>query len=223
MHLDLQFIDVATCRPADLVVDVWSANATGQYSGVSDPTQHSGLNTTWLRGVLQSDADGVVQFDTLFPGHYAGRATHEHVLAHSGGAILPNGTYAGGRVSHIGQLYFDEALRDVVEAAYPYNTNTLPKSRNLDDFWIAPSATPESDPFLEYVLLGERIEDGILAWMSIGVNASADWSALGGPASNWAADGGHDNPGGGWGGMFPKPGKREAEAEGEAELEAAQD
>src|SRR5438046_1868363 len=35
MHLELQFIDVKTCEPATgLLVDIWSANATGVYSGV---------------------------------------------------------------------------------------------------------------------------------------------------------------------------------------------
>ncbi|OBT66809.1 hypothetical protein VE03_04090 [Pseudogymnoascus sp. 23342-1-I1] len=205
LYLDWQFIDISTCLPADLIVDTWSANATGQYSGVSDPTEYSGLNTTFLRGVQQTDADGVVQFTTIFPGHYWNRATHQHVLTHSGGALLPNGTYAGGHVSHIGQLYFDASLRAVVEAAEPYNTNTLPLTTNEEDVWIGPSATDVVDPFFDYVLLGERIEDGILAWMEMAVDGTANWDAVAGPAAFWTEEGGRDNPDGGWAGMFPTP------------------
>jgi protocatechuate 3,4-dioxygenase beta subunit len=32
------------------------------------------LDNTFHRGIQQSDADGVVTFETLFPGHYTGRA-----------------------------------------------------------------------------------------------------------------------------------------------------
>ena len=48
-----------------MLVDLWHANATGYYSGVTDG---AGLNTTFLRGVQLSDKDGVANFETLFPG-----------------------------------------------------------------------------------------------------------------------------------------------------------
>lgn len=66
LHLELQIIDVTTCEPADVLIDVWSCNATGAYSGVSAAGQ-AGLDTTFLRGVQPTDQDGVVRFDTLFP------------------------------------------------------------------------------------------------------------------------------------------------------------
>lgn len=50
--------------------------ADGNGVGYSDPAN---LDTTFLRGIQQTDADGAVQFDTLFPGHYTGRAPHTHV------------------------------------------------------------------------------------------------------------------------------------------------
>lgn len=72
---DLQFIDVDTCEPlAGVWADVWNANATGVYSGVvqqgnGNADDTSNLNNTFLRGIAQADDDGVVQFNTLFPGH----------------------------------------------------------------------------------------------------------------------------------------------------------
>ena len=72
MHLEFQFTDVNTCEPlSGLLADIWAANATGVYSGVA-ATGQGGLNSTFLRGLQQSDEDGVVSFETLFPGHYTG-------------------------------------------------------------------------------------------------------------------------------------------------------
>lgn len=53
------------------------------YSGVvangnGNSADATNINNTFLRGIQQSDADGVVKFETLFPGHYTGRATHIH-------------------------------------------------------------------------------------------------------------------------------------------------
>ena len=71
LHLEIQFVDVTTCKPtpAPLFIDIWQCNAAGVYSGVSAGGQ-GGLKTTFLRGVQPTDGDGVVEFDTLFPGHY---------------------------------------------------------------------------------------------------------------------------------------------------------
>ncbi|EKG18301.1 Intradiol ring-cleavage dioxygenase [Macrophomina phaseolina MS6] len=74
LHLDLQFVDVNTCEPVpNLYIDIWAANATGVYSGIDVSNGQGGLNTTFLRGVQESDDDGVAQFDTIFPGHYEGK------------------------------------------------------------------------------------------------------------------------------------------------------
>lgn len=72
---DIQFIDVSTCEPLSGVwADVWNCNSTGVYGGVQSSGNGNGndasnLNNTFLRGIAQTDSDGVVQFDTLFPGH----------------------------------------------------------------------------------------------------------------------------------------------------------
>jgi len=106
IHLDMQFIDVATCEPIpDMLVDIWHSNATGVYSGVNGG---GGLNSTFARGVQATDKEGVTKFDSMYPGHYVGRTIHIHVLTRRGGEVLPNGTYTGGTVNHIGQLYFDQ-------------------------------------------------------------------------------------------------------------------
>lgn len=133
VHYELQFVDISTCKPAtNILVDVWSCNATGVYSGVSAAGQ-GGLSSSFLRGVQPTDADGVVEFDTIFPGHYSGRATHEHIITHTGATVLANGSYSGGHVSHLSQLFFDQALINAIEKLAPYNTNTIPQTTNNAD------------------------------------------------------------------------------------------
>lgn len=193
LHLELQFIDISTCEPADVLVDIWSCNATGRYSGVSAAGQ-GGLGSTHLRGVQPTDAHGVVRFATVFPGHYAGRASHQHLVAHAGAQRLPNGTYAGGAVAHLSQLFFDQALRDAVEALPPYAGNRVPATANLADGFTGYASSSAYDPFLNYVVLGTRLSDGLFAWHELGINTSANWDAYATYASIWAEGGGSENP-----------------------------
>lgn len=66
LHIEMQFVDINTCLPvSELAADVWHCNSTGFYSGVE---QENTLDETFLRGVQLSDDEGVVAFDTLFPG-----------------------------------------------------------------------------------------------------------------------------------------------------------
>jgi len=80
-----------------------------------------------------TDSEGIAAFDTLFPGHYQGRATHIHLMAHHGGTLLANNTFQGGNVTHTGQLFFQDELKDAVEATSPYNTNTQAVTTNDED------------------------------------------------------------------------------------------
>ncbi|CAJ2512404.1 Uu.00g054190.m01.CDS01 [Anthostomella pinea] len=193
MHLELQFIDINTCEPADVLIDVWSCNSTGQYSGISAGGQ-GGLDTTYLRGVQLTDDEGVVNFDTPFPGLYEGRATHQHIIVHVGSEILDNGTYTGGVVAHLSQLFFDQKLRDAVESLAPYNTNEIPVTSNVEDLFGGYASTAEYDPFMNYVVLGNSLESGLFAWTELALNTSSNWDFYAPYASTWAAGGGSDNP-----------------------------
>jgi protocatechuate 3,4-dioxygenase beta subunit len=48
------------------------------YPGNGDAKDLRLINTTTLRGVQFTDADGIAAFDTVVPGHYAGRTNHVH-------------------------------------------------------------------------------------------------------------------------------------------------
>ncbi|RAK96858.1 intradiol ring-cleavage dioxygenase [Aspergillus ibericus CBS 121593] len=215
LYLDVQLIDTSTCEPVpEVYIDLWHCNATGVYSGVAasgngDSSDTSNLDATFLRGIQQTDSDGVAQFTSIFPGHYTSRATHIHVLSHTPNdtTVLANNTLSGlstTHANHVGQLFFDQDLITKVEETSPYNTNTQDLTENADDSILSEEADT-IDPFVEYVLLGDDVSDGIFGWIALGVDVDADSEIT--PAAEYTADGGVENDssssgmGGGSGGM----------------------
>ena len=59
------------------------------------------------------------------------------------------------------------------------------------------------DPLMEYALLGDGVEDGILAWITVGIDVSADHSVS--SAATWTEHGGVANAGGMGGGPGGSP------------------
>lgn len=221
MYLDIQVIDTNTCEPlSGAAFDFWHANSTGVYSGIvasgnGNSADATNINATFLRGVQETDSDGVVQFLSTVPGHYDGRCNHAHIIAHAPGAweLLSNNTISGStQAAHVGQLFFDQDLLTEVEAVEPYTSNTQAHTLNSADSILAEEAATV-DPFVEYVLLGDSISDGIFAWITVGVNATADHTVS--AAASYGADGGVANanamggaggaPGGGMGGNGTAP------------------
>lgn len=192
LHLDIQFVDVSDCSAvSDLVVDLWHCNATGVYSGVSAEGQ-GGLDSTFCRGAQISDAEGVTQFDTVFPGHYTGRVTHIHILSTNDAQVLSNETYEGGVATHIGQLFFDPDLVAGVEAVAPYSSNAQSFTDVLDDGIAAGEATSDYDIFVDYAFLGDQPSDGILAWITVGIDSTANHTDQATPAAHYYEGGGKD-------------------------------
>ncbi|RLN94698.1 hypothetical protein BBJ28_00007737 [Nothophytophthora sp. Chile5] len=198
LYAELQIVDVNTCEPVEnLYVDFWHCNATGVYSGVvangnGDTSDASNINNTAFRGLAPTDADGLVGFTSVFPGHYTGRATHIHILGSYNGTVLDNSTYSGGVGAHVGQIFFDQDLISQVEATGVYATNTQDLTLNAGDNIYAESAATGFDPVVEYALLGDTVADGIFAWISVGVDMTLAKSVS--AASTITATGGVANP-----------------------------
>ncbi|MDT2008996.1 intradiol ring-cleavage dioxygenase [Rhodococcus opacus] len=84
----------------------------GSYS-VGDSEATTTDDGTYLRGAQTTDANGIAQFTTVFPGWYTGRTTHIHLKVHiDKKTVLTT------------QLFFDEALLDEVYATAPYSDHT---------------------------------------------------------------------------------------------------
>jgi hypothetical protein len=111
------------------------------------------------------------------PGHYESRATHTHLLTKTNVTVRSNGTTgADGAVTHIGQLFWPEDLKAVVEATAPYFPNTQAYTTNDEDMRSIVRAKDDFDPFPEYLYLGDDISDGLMAWIRIGINATVDYT-----------------------------------------------
>ncbi|UXR64537.1 intradiol ring-cleavage dioxygenase [Bdellovibrio bacteriovorus] len=74
--IQLNLLDVnSACAPlAGYVIYLWHCDINGKYSMYSSGVTQE----TYLRGVQQTDTNGQVAFQTIFPGCYDGRMTHVH-------------------------------------------------------------------------------------------------------------------------------------------------
>jgi protocatechuate 3,4-dioxygenase beta subunit len=122
--LELKVVDAETCKPLDgASVEIWHADATGNYSGFGAATS----NRTFLRGQQRCDKEGVAVFRTIYPGWYPGRTTHIHVKVHVKGATV-----------HTGQLFFSDAATEKVNAGkQPYAQRGQPDVTNGEDMIYA--------------------------------------------------------------------------------------
>jgi protocatechuate 3,4-dioxygenase beta subunit len=118
--LSLKVLNANTCRIVkNATVEIWHCDAVGVYSGAiaNNP------GTNFLRGGQKTNAKGIAQFKTIYPGWYQGRAVHIHVKVH-----------VSGRVVHTGQLFFPAAITEAVYANEPYRSHgTSPDTTNAQD------------------------------------------------------------------------------------------
>lgn len=63
-----------------------------------------------------------------------------------------------------------------------------------------------TDPFIEYVLLGDNVSDGVFGWLAFGVDTSASYNAS--AAATLTGNGGVENANGGQMGGGPNGGAR---------------
>ena len=115
-----------SCTPIEgAQVDIWHCDANGQYSGVSD----QGFDTTgskFLRGYQLTNANGGVQFQTIYPGWYSGRSVHIHFTIRTKGADNQDYQFTS-------QFFFDDNLTDQVHALPPYASKGQRDTRNAND------------------------------------------------------------------------------------------
>ena len=99
-------------------------------------------------------------------------------------------------------MFFDQDLVTLVEATEPYASNTQQLTTNAEDNIFSGEAEGY-DPVVEYVLLGDDISEGIFAWISFGMDATAAYNIS--AAAYWTANGGVVNPDAGAGGPGGPP------------------
>lgn len=127
LRLKLRVLQVSAgaCVPLEgAVVDLWHCDAEGVYSDVTD-RGFSTVGQKFLRGSQITRADGTVEFITIYPGWYQGRAVHAHFK-------IRNSTDPQS-YEFTSQLYFDDALSDQVHAQDSYSSRGQRDVRNGRD------------------------------------------------------------------------------------------
>lgn len=117
------------CEPLEgALVDLWQCDATGKYAGVKDIINDLFDETgkKYLRGYQLTDANGVAEFLTIYPGWYEGRAVHIHFK-------IRTDPDSDAGTEFTSQLYFDDDLTDRVMNAGPYAGREGERPRNEDD------------------------------------------------------------------------------------------
>jgi len=161
LDLKITVVDATGCTPIkDAAVDVWHCDAVGVYSGFSQSGaggpgggQSATDEQTFLRGTQVTDANGLGEFRTIYPGWYRGRAVHIHTKVHVGGSVV-----------HTGQLFFDDGLTDQVYQSAPYSSRGTPDVRNsADDIYRSAGAasavlavTPSAQGYTGEITVGVK-------------------------------------------------------------------
>lgn len=178
-------LNANACVPLSGVqVDVWHCDADGVYSGVNDP----GFSTegeNWLRGYQITDENGLVEFMTIYPGWYSGRAVHIHFK-------MRTDPDADSGYEFTSQLFFPEDITDRVHAQAPYADKGYRNVLNEND-----SIYNESGDQLLLNLVEE--DDGYAAIFDIALDLSAPAAEdpmAGGPRGGNGSNGGRPPQGG---------------------------
>lgn len=119
--------------------------------------------------------------------------------------VNANSTLSGGHVTHVGQMFFDQDLITLADTVEPYASNEQDVTSNSDDSILAEEAE-DVDPFVEYVMLGDDISEGLFGWLAFGMDSTNSYNIT--PAAYWTEDGGveNENSGGMGGGPGGGPG-----------------
>ena len=171
LALRLRVIEAGSCTPiAGARVDIWHCDARGIYSafpgqGDSHNIDHTGK--TFLRGTQMVDGNGWGTFKTIYPGWYAGRATHIHFKV-----------FLDERTVLTGQTFFPEALNEYIYGNVPDYTKR-PQQRlviNAND-----RVAMESDPEHKAYCAVKEERERYVAMLTLAVDRNARVSADGLP------------------------------------------
>lgn len=141
LKLAVEVVNMPDCTAVEgLTVEIWHCDAPGFYSGYPDMTVRAPFDTlamvlskakdghipptaggeVFLRGGQVTDAQGLVQFETIFPGWYDPRVTHIHLKVSRNGETFVTT-----------QLYFPDELVTDVYANHPDYKDYGPCPYNL--------------------------------------------------------------------------------------------
>lgn len=126
LRINVSKVNNNGCTPlVGAYVDIWHCDAEGSYSDVRDRSFDT-RGQKYLRGYQITDTNGSVEFQTIYPGWYSGRAVHIHFKIR---------LFAENQKTYefTSQLYFDDTLTDQVHSQSPYKAKGSRDTRNSRD------------------------------------------------------------------------------------------
>ena len=146
LHLQIRIVDAA-CQPVvGAMVEMWHTNHTGGYSGQIAPMCNNNAADTaqqFFRGWQRTNAQGVVHFDSCYPGWYHGRANHIHLR-------VLKGDYNGADEAPswlTTQLLFSDALNSAIFTQQPLYLAKGQPDTHLDADGVIGNE-PDKSPYL---------------------------------------------------------------------------
>ena len=126
LGLNFTVVDATSCQPIpNAIVDIWHADATGLYSAFERQGDDQSVDTSsesFLRGEQTTDANGLVTFNSIYPGWYPGRTTHIHLKV-----IIDN------TAAVTTQLFFPDSVSNTVYKTAQYLTRGEKDTSNGQD------------------------------------------------------------------------------------------
>jgi protocatechuate 3,4-dioxygenase beta subunit len=162
VRLGLRVLDESCAAVPGAKVEIWHADATGDYSAFVDNGggKDAAAGTTFLRGTQTADDNGIVEFLTVYPGWYHGRAVHIHLRVHLADATVLTS-----------QMFFDSDYTAGVYGVAPYAEFGLPDTSNEAD---SIAGNPGAEGTLVHTSAGETSKGtGTVALLNIGVDQPA--------------------------------------------------
>jgi protocatechuate 3,4-dioxygenase beta subunit len=159
-----------SCDPLrGALVDIWHSDSQGIYSGIQ---QQGTPGQNYLRGNQVTDENGTVQFTTVYPGWYEGRAIHIHIKVR---------TFEGSNETFewTSQFYLNDSITEQVHSQPPYSDHGQPDITNEEDGIYTGASTDSliqsntgEHLMLNMTRAGEEEGQGYLGRFNVVVNAN---------------------------------------------------
>ncbi|MFJ9242743.1 intradiol ring-cleavage dioxygenase [Streptomyces sp. NPDC101776] len=172
LKLALTVVNNSTCAVIpNALVEIWHSDALGEYSGYVGNNGHSEPDDgTFLRGGVLTNASGLANITTIYPGWYRGRCIHIHVKVHTGVTLTSDGSFTGGSELHTGQLFIDETITTAVAKLSPYSTNTVTRTTLAQDSVYDDGGAASG--LMTLTALGSSTSSGYTGTLTLGVRQS---------------------------------------------------
>ena len=164
LNLTLTLVNIDdSCSPiSNARIDIWHCNADGYYSEFAGQMGYLGTQShvgeTFFRGIQLTDVNGQVQFTTIYPGWYTGRAVHIHFQV-----------FLSSLLKATSQMAFPDALNTTVNSSVQYAHGTSGMLTNSADGVFSDTANTQ----YEMASIAANGTGGYDASLTIGIHSPA--------------------------------------------------